>query len=236
MDARATLRRGQGRGRRRQLREGGQAATSASKAAPPARCWRSRRRSSAPTCSGRAARRRRRCRRSSASSSCIRPARRSTTRSTCRAWSTSTTTSACSAACASQDLSERDQQASRDSYQSFRQLVEQFPQSTYAEDARAAHELHRQLAGRLRSARRALLLPPRRLRRRGQPGAAGGAGVPAVALDRGGARHHGAELRPPRPDRAARRRRPRAEDELPEHARSTPTASAASKTPWWQLW
>ncbi len=35
-----------------------------------------------------------------------------------------------------QDLSERDQQASRDSYQSFKQLVEQFPQSTYADDAR----------------------------------------------------------------------------------------------------
>ena len=53
---------------------------------------------------------------------------------------------------ASQDLSERDQQASRDSYQSFHQLIEQFPQSTYAEDARvrmsyivnslAAYEVH----------------------------------------------------------------------------------------------
>jgi outer membrane protein assembly factor BamD len=53
---------------------------------------------------------------------------------------------------ASQDLSERDQQASRDSYQSFRQLTEQFPQSVYAEDARmrmnyivnslAAYEVH----------------------------------------------------------------------------------------------
>lgn len=52
----------------------------------------------------------------------------------------------------SQDLSERDQQASRDSYQSFRLLTEQFPQSTYAEDARqrmgyivnslAAYEVH----------------------------------------------------------------------------------------------
>jgi outer membrane protein assembly factor BamD len=52
----------------------------------------------------------------------------------------------------SQDLSERDQQASRDSYQSFRQLTEQFPQSQYAEDARlrmsyivnslAAYEVH----------------------------------------------------------------------------------------------
>ena len=52
----------------------------------------------------------------------------------------------------SQDLSERDQQASRDSYQSFRQLTEQFPKSAYAEDARlrmsyivnslAAYEVH----------------------------------------------------------------------------------------------
>ena len=51
-----------------------------------------------------------------------------------------------------QDLSERDQQASRDSYQAFRQLVERFPQSSYAADAAvrmnyivnalAAYELH----------------------------------------------------------------------------------------------
>lgn len=34
-----------------------------------------------------------------------------------------------------QELSERDQQASRDSYQSFKQLVDQFPQSRYAADA-----------------------------------------------------------------------------------------------------
>ena len=37
---------------------------------------------------------------------------------------------------AQQVLSERDQQASRDAYQSFRQLVTQFPQSRYADDAR----------------------------------------------------------------------------------------------------
>jgi len=53
---------------------------------------------------------------------------------------------------ASQDLAERDQQASRDSYQSFRQLIERFPQSSYADDARlrmnyivnslAAYEVH----------------------------------------------------------------------------------------------
>jgi outer membrane protein assembly factor BamD len=51
-----------------------------------------------------------------------------------------------------QDLSERDQQASRDAYQSFKQLMEQFPQSLYADDARvrmnyivnalAAYEVH----------------------------------------------------------------------------------------------
>ncbi len=37
---------------------------------------------------------------------------------------------------ARQDLSERDQQAARDSHQSFKQLVDQYPQSRYADDAR----------------------------------------------------------------------------------------------------
>jgi len=36
-----------------------------------------------------------------------------------------------------QDLSERDQQASRDSYQAFEQLVQTFPESKYSDDARA---------------------------------------------------------------------------------------------------
>lgn len=53
---------------------------------------------------------------------------------------------------AAQDISERDQQASRDAYQAFKRLVEQFPQSSYAEDAQlrmnyivnalAAYEVH----------------------------------------------------------------------------------------------
>jgi len=38
---------------------------------------------------------------------------------------------------AQQDLAERDQQASRDAYQAFKQLVTQFPQSRYADDGRA---------------------------------------------------------------------------------------------------
>ena len=37
---------------------------------------------------------------------------------------------------AGQDLSERDQRASRDAYQSFKRLIEQFPASIYAPDAR----------------------------------------------------------------------------------------------------
>ena len=53
---------------------------------------------------------------------------------------------------ARQDISERDQQAARDSMQAFRQLVEQFPESKYSEDGRiridyitnslAAYEVH----------------------------------------------------------------------------------------------
>jgi len=39
-------------------------------------------------------------------------------------------------ALARQDLSERDQQAARDAYQAFGQLVEQFPESKYSDDAR----------------------------------------------------------------------------------------------------
>lgn len=51
-----------------------------------------------------------------------------------------------------QDLSERDQRAARDAYQAFKQLVDQFPNSKYSDDARkrmdyivntlAAYEVH----------------------------------------------------------------------------------------------
>ena len=112
-----------------------------------------------------------------------------------------------------QDLSERDQQAARDAFQSFKQLVDQFPNSVYADDARqrmnyivnslAAYEVH--------VARYYF----RRLRGRREPRAAGSTGVPDHAVGRGGDVHHGPELRPARARAAARRRGARAGEELP---------------------
>jgi outer membrane protein assembly factor BamD len=135
---------------------------------------------------------------------------------------------------ARQDLSERDQRASRDALPGFKQLVDQFP--TRAMPRRAgAHGLHHQLAGRLRGARGALLLPPRRLRGGGQPRAAGGRRVPAFAGRRRGAVHHGAELRQAATARAARRRRARAaRQNFPESPYLARRSAAAAL--WWQFW
>ena len=117
-----------------------------------------------------------------------------------------------------------------------RQLVDQFPQSTYAEDARAAHELHRQLARGLRGPRGALLPAPRRLRRRCQPGAAGGAGVPAVAVDRGSA---GASW----PRATTSSGSPSLRDDTERVLKTNfPNATinvdvfGKQATPWWKLW
>ncbi len=96
---------------------------------------------------------------------------------------------------AGQDLSERDQRASRDAYQAFKQLVDQFPELGLCRGRARAHGLHRQLAGQLRVARGALLLPPRRLSGGGQPRAARGDRLPGCAGQRRGAVHHGAGLR-----------------------------------------
>ena len=132
---------------------------------------------------------------------------------------------------ASQDLSERDQQASRDAYQSFRQLVEQFPQSTYAEDARlrmnyivnslAAYEVH---VARYYLRRGAYVAAANRAQQAVQE-------FQQLAVDRRGADHPGPELRPARPDAASRRRRAHPEDELTRARRSTPTSSATGSRP-----
>jgi len=54
-----------------------------------------------------------------------------------------------------QDLSERDQQASRDAYESFKQLAERFPTSKYAADARLRmnHVINSLAAGEVHVAR-----------------------------------------------------------------------------------
>lgn len=54
-----------------------------------------------------------------------------------------------------QDLSERDQQASRDAYESFKQLTERFPTSKYAADARLRmnHVINSLAAGEVHVAR-----------------------------------------------------------------------------------
>jgi outer membrane protein assembly factor BamD len=56
---------------------------------------------------------------------------------------------------ARQDLSERDQQASRDAYEAFRTLIERFPKSKYAEDARLRmnHVVNSLAAGEVHVAR-----------------------------------------------------------------------------------
>ncbi|TXJ02674.1 MAG: outer membrane protein assembly factor BamD [Aquabacterium sp.] len=56
---------------------------------------------------------------------------------------------------ARQDLSERDQQASRDAYESFKKVVDRFPESKYAEDARLRmnHVVNSLAAGEVHVAR-----------------------------------------------------------------------------------
>jgi outer membrane protein assembly factor BamD len=89
---------------------------------------------------------------------------------------------------AQQQISERDQKASREAFQAFSQLVQQFPGSKYAADARVRMDF---IAGGVRSARGALLLPARGLPGGGQPGQASRDGLRPRTCCRGSTRHHG---------------------------------------------
>jgi len=94
-----------------------------------------------------------------------------------------------------QNLAERDQAAARESYQSFKQLSEQFPDSKYTADARLRMDFTVKHAGRVRNARRRLLHAPHGLRGRREPRQGIGARVPADRVDARGAVHHGRRLR-----------------------------------------
>jgi outer membrane protein assembly factor BamD len=123
--------------------------TSASKAAPPARCWRNRRSSNRPTCSGATAK---------ALSLLDRFMKLHPTSPAfdyalyLKGTINFNDDLGLFGRLSRQDLSERDQQAARDSYQAFKQLVDQFPQSKYTPDAKermnyivnsiAAYEVH----------------------------------------------------------------------------------------------
>ena len=131
------------------------------------------------------------------------------------------------------DLSEREPKAMRESYAAFKDMVAKFPDSRYAPDARdrmrylinalAMYDVH--VA--------AVLLQPRRLRRRGEPRADVADDLSADARQRSGADHDGAELRPARDDPAARRRpRHPAAKTYPQ----SPFLTGADSRPWWKFW
>jgi outer membrane protein assembly factor BamD len=91
-----------------------------------------------------------------------------------------------------QDLSERDQKAAKESFEAFKELAARFPRITLHAGCAAAHDLHRQLAGAVRSACGTLLLPARRLPGRHQPGPDRAGGLPRRAGAGRSPVHHGA--------------------------------------------
>jgi outer membrane protein assembly factor BamD len=144
-----------------------------------------------------------------------------------------------------QDLAERDQQASRDAYESFKQVVERFPQSRYAEDARLRmnHVVNSLAAGEVHVARYylrrgAYLAAANRAQQAVKeysqsPAVEEGLFIMAQAYDKLG-------LVPLRDDtlRVLRQSFPNSEFLSAELAGGTGTAGATNKAnkPWWQLW
>lgn len=144
-----------------------------------------------------------------------------------------------------QDLAERDQQASRDAYESFKQVVERFPQSRYAEDARLRmnHVVNSLAAGEVHVARYylrrgAYLAAANRAQQAVKeysqsPAVEEGLFIMAQAYDKLG-------LVPLRDDtlRVLRQSFPNSEFLSAGLAVSTGSTAAADKAkkPWWQLW
>lgn len=147
-----------------------------------------------------------------------------------------------------QDLAERDQQASRDAYESFKQVVERFPQSRYAEDARLRmnHVVNSLAAGEVHVARYylrrgAYLAAANRAQQAVKeysqsPAVEEGLFIMAQAYDKLG-------LLPLRDDtlRVLRQSFPNSEYLSADIAGSAGVAPATIKTdkakkPWWQLW
>ena len=144
-----------------------------------------------------------------------------------------------------QDLAERDQQASRDAYESFKQVIERFPQSRYAEDARLRmnHVVNSLAAGEVHVARYylrrgAYLAAANRAQQAVKeysqsPAVEEGLFIMAQAYDKLG-------LVPLRDDtlRVLRQSFPNSEFLSAGLAGSTgsPAATDKAKKPWWQLW
>lgn len=138
-----------------------------------------------------------------------------------------------------QDVVERDQQASRDAYQAFRLLVEQFPQSRYAPDARtrmdyianalAEYEIR---VARYYLRRGAFLAAANRAQQairefERAPAAAEGLEIMAVSYDQLGL----TDLR----DDARRVLKANFPNGRPAGP-GAPASAAAGSKPWWRLW
>ncbi len=140
-----------------------------------------------------------------------------------------------------QDLAERDQQASRDAYESFKQVVERFPQSRYAEDARLRmnHVVNSLAAGEVHVARYylrrgAYLAAANRSQQAVKeysqsPAVEEGLFIMAQAYDKLG-------LVPLRDDTLRVLRQSFPNSEFLSAGMAGGTASDKSKKPWWQLW
>ncbi len=138
---------------------------------------------------------------------------------------------------ASQDLAERDQQASRDAYESFKQLTERFPSSKYAADARLRmnHVVNSLAAGEVHVARYYL--------RRGAYVAAANRAQQAVKeYQRSPAVEEALYIMAQSYDKM--NLEPLRDDALRVLKQSFPNSayldkdgvSTAAKKPWWQLW